>query len=212
MYRLPSCLTAIALLLLSVPTPLSGQTLRQRWGVTVDVSPAWTTPSYQAALMNAEHVEMRGAELQLGLTRGRVLGGDWSLSFVRRSIQDRDDAIVKSDGTVLSTRGDTLLGLEISGFKPLGTIKQRAQIGLTVGAGVGRYRGTVIQSRTGSPPDIVDAGMLFSFERGPAEVVPLGRVELTGAVSVAARTKVRVSGGVGFPGHRLLGIGLTQFF
>jgi len=190
----------------------SGQTLRQRWGATFDVSPAWTTPDYEAALMNAEDVDLSGSEFRVGLTRGRVLGGDWSLSFVRQSIRDRDEAVVKSDGTVLSTRGNTLLAAEVSGFKPLGTITRRVQIGVTVGAGVGRFRGTVVRSRPGSAPETVTADTLFSFQRGPAEVVPLGRVELTGAVTVATRTKVRLSGGVGFPGHRLLGIGLTQFF
>ena len=212
MYRPPSFLTALVLLLLSVPMSASGQTLRQRWGVTFDVSPTWTMPDYQAVLLNAERVDMSGSEFRVGLTRGRVLGGDWSLSFVRKSIRDRDEAVVKSDGTVLGTNANTLLAAELSGFKSLATIKRRVQIGVTVGAGVGRFRGTVVQSRPGSPQEMVAAETLFSFQRGPAEVVPLGRAELTGAITVAARTKVRLSGGVGFPGQRVIGIGLTQFF
>lgn len=207
-------LAGVAVTVLLAVTPATGgaQTLRQRWGVTMSFAPQWKVPDYQARFLNADTVDLSGTDVRVGVTRGRLFGGDFGVSFVRRTIADREAAVVKDDGTILSTRADTLVGVAIQGFKPFATIRQHAQIGLSFGAGVGRYRGIVVQRRPGLPATEVEAPALFSFESGPVQVTPLGTLELTGTAIVGTHVKIRASGGVSFPGQQVLNIGLTYFF
>ena len=207
-----SALAAAAVLLLVTPTVVNGQSLRQRWGVAVSVAPRWRVPDYQKVFLDADSTDLNGTDLRVGLTKGRLFGGDVSVSFVRRTIADRPNALIKTDGTSVATRRDTLLGVAVQGFKPFVTIRQRAQIGASFGVGVGRYRGTVLQTRPGDAPEEVGAEALFSFANGPVQFMPLGNLELTGAAVIGTHVKVKIGGGVSFPGQQLVNVGLTYFF
>src|SRR3989304_4478159 len=95
------------------PKAAEAQLRRSYWGISGGFTPTWSVPDYQAVVFDAETMDLRGSELRIGFVRGNILADDWGVSFVWRSIADRDAAEVKTSGTVLSTRQNTLRGIEI---------------------------------------------------------------------------------------------------
>src|SRR5207248_8284868 len=92
-------------------------------------------------------------------------------------------------------------------FQPLKTWKDRVQLGLIGGVGLGWMQGQVekrIVSDTGDVTAAVDAGELYPPSKS---VVPLVRVELAVAGIIVPGFKVRASGGFGMPGYHTFSIG-----
>jgi hypothetical protein len=129
-----------------------------------------------------------------------------------------------------------LNGVELNKFIPFGTIKRRVQIGLNVAAGAGwtndmvrRETREVEYSRPATGP--VSQPVVFG-DPGPETVrqiaeepvefrellvggispMPLGKLELAVAVIAAPRLKVRVSGGLNFPGTHRVAVTMVYFF
>jgi hypothetical protein len=119
-------------------------------------------------------------------------------------------------GTSHSLEASTVTGVEYQSFRPFTTIKNRAQIGLTWGAGVGKVEGTAkgLQfSADGTTPDARPTKDIFPVVVGyPLPVTPIVRAELSAAVLVAPRLKVRASGGFNFPGYELFNLSVVYFF
>jgi hypothetical protein len=215
-----------------------------RWGVVGSFVPTWKIAGQLSDLLvavdresQASAVDIRGSEFRIGVARGRELGGDWSLSLVRKRL--KDDARVSQmdrfewfDGrrTFVETFGFeyqldevTLTGIEYQRFRPFTTIKERVQIGLTYGAGVGwlggRARGVEFDSEgtravERTPDALFDEGEvgLFSVMDYTLKPVPLARLELSVAGLVLPGVKVRASGGFNFPGYQVGSISVVYLF
>jgi hypothetical protein len=214
-----------------------------RWGVVGSFAPSWKIAEQLSDLLVAvdreaqvSSVDIHGSELRVGVARGRELGGDWSLSFVRKRFQDSHvsqmDRFEYFDGQQAVTETlafdynldeVTLTGVEYQRFRPFATIKERVQVGLTYGGGVGWLGGTargVEVDADGSrnverTPDALfgegEVG-LFSVMERTLKPVPLGRLELSVAGLVAPGLKVRVSGGFNFPGYQAGSISAVYLF
>lgn len=130
-----------------------------RWGVTGSFVPTWTVPDQLSILLPGDQFELRGSEFRIGVARGRELGGDWSVSFVRKRFT-QDSYVAKSEsfqecsftangsscregleGFRFGLDSVTLTGVQFERFRPFATIKKRVQIGLTYGGGVGQLSG-----------------------------------------------------------------------
>jgi len=210
--RTTSLVISVALVTVIAVDPAFAQLRRTYWGISAGFTPTWEVPDWQAPMFDAERMALEGSEFRIGFVRGNTLRGDWGVSFVRRDIEDRDEAEVKNDGTVLGTRSNTLLGVEVHGFKPFTTIKERVQIGLSYGGGIGSYRGTVLSTSPGEPTEVVPASALFSPGGSDIGFQPLGRLELAGALILGRHAKLRVGGGISFPGQQLISVtGIVLF-
>ena len=250
-------------LVLSVTAPLYAQDNQSSsWGIVGTVVPAWkVTSTFEpiAALHFSEDdiaiqdQNLNGAEFRLGVARGRATGGDWGVSFVRRTFEDLNTRSFSGGGcsgggtTVLVlrcedfeadlVRRDTVLnGIEAHKFVPFVTIARRVQVGMNFAGGVGFMSGTVditnfrttynctfppgvftgfadpgdhgpgsqcvgatISNRatvqTGSSSG--DIGRLLTSE---STMLPIGRAEIGAAVILAPQFKVRIAGGLNYPG------------
>ena len=195
------------------------------WGVSGSIVPTWTVPGDNPLfkmMFGADSVDIAGSEFRIGFVRGRMLSGDWGVSFVRRKLKDGStlSADLYTDpqfpsieqGEFITLRNVEITGVEVHKFSPFGTIKERVQIGLLFAGGVGSAKGQ-LESRTvemettfvgnrmvGTPREtreMLDAKELIFPGSG---LVPLGRLELAVAALAAPGFKVRVSGGISFPG------------
>jgi hypothetical protein len=127
------------------------------WGVIGSVTPTWNRASslgmdrLAVLLFDADTVDLKGSEFTIGIARGRDLGGDWGVSFLRKRVNDgsRVESLEQfcesgkcfTQGESRITRNVVLNGLEVHKFVPFGTIKRRVQIGLNVGFGFGSLSG-----------------------------------------------------------------------
>lgn len=129
-----------------------------------------------------------------------------------------------------------LNGVEVHKFVPFGTIRGRVQIGLNVAGGAGWTNGSVrLQRRnveytravTGpasQPPVFGEPGpetvrqvteQTVGFKQllqGGISSMPFGKLELAVAVITAPGLKVRVSGGLNFPGTQTVAITALYLF
>jgi hypothetical protein len=201
------------------------------WGVSGSFVPSWTVPRDNAlskAMFGADTLDIAGSEFRVGFVRGRMLGGDWGVSFVRRKL--KDGSTISSDlyndpqlpaltqGEFTTLRNVELKGVEVHKFTPFGTIAKRVQIGLLFGGGIASSKGE-LDTRTVSVDyrfsgnqmvmipvetrETLDAKELVFPGNG---LVPLGRLEVAVAGIVAPGLKVRASGGMAFPGMHTFSI------
>jgi len=244
------------------------------WGVVGTIVPAWeVTSTFEpiAALHFSEDDiaikdhNLKGAEFRIGVARGRATGGDWGVSFVRRTFEDIDTRSFSGGGcsgggtTVVVlrcedfeanlVRRDTVLnGIEAHKFVPFVTIAGRVQVGINLAGGVGFMSGDVdiTNFRTTYtctfPPGVFpgnpnpgdngpgsqcvgatignrasvqtgstsgDIGRLLKSE---STMLPIGRAEIGGAVIVTPNLKVRIAGGLNYPGTNVVAITGVVFF
>ena len=133
------------------------------WGVSASYNPRWVAPGTFRYLIGAETIDLRGADFHIGFARGRVLGGEWGLSYVSQTV-DPDSEIALSDRfpediLIPSCSPDAfearncgvfygandslrLRGLELHRFIPFATFADRVQVGMNIGGGAGWYEGT----------------------------------------------------------------------
>jgi hypothetical protein len=216
-------------LTLLVPTSVFAQD-ESHWGVAVRVTPTWKVPSNFKVLFDAETVDIKSQDFSIGIARGRTLGGDWSVSYVRKNFKDgsfADNTETRCNdfgvsgcfkqGSIRTLRGVTVTGIEALKFISFATIKERVQIGLNVGGGIGSLKGnqeirefdvdvtcsgsrcTGRQSESVFTADVQDEDEDNRLYALP--MYPLGKVEVAVGVIVAPGLKVRVGGGLDFPGQ-----------
>jgi hypothetical protein len=265
---------------LGSPIPIYAQSNQpSSWGVVGTFVPRWEIPPslepvatlhFSEDDASIEELDLRGQEFRIGIARGRMLSGDWGVSFVRRTYADDDiqgsggggceGGSVPGGATVLQcmdlrnniSRRDVLLnGLEVHKFIAFATIRQRVQIGLNIGGGFGTASGridtTSFEDRYTCtfPPGVVPPFADPSFEFGDdvdlcrgaiignlttvqtgassedvsrllksesSKTLPIGRVEIAGAVLIGPQFKVRVAGGMNYPGTNAVSITGLYFF
>ena len=199
---------------------------RSVWGFSGSIVPKWQMPSQLAMLFDAERIDISGGEFRGGIVRGRPTGGDWGVSFVHKTFKDDGQIVfeepqqncfgaacfMESASGVL--RNVTIDGVEAHRFFPFATIKRRAQIGLTIAGGVGSWKGAVLVDENfvdfqGSTPVLRRSLQEYPITEAyilERSLVPLFRLELGAALIAHESFKVRVSGGVNFPGTQTISI------
>lgn len=216
-----------------------------RWGVSASFVPAWQIVEQLSDVLVAvdrdaesSTVAIRGSEFRVGFVRGRDLGGDWGVSLVRKRL--RDSHATQMDRFVVPDRTGrflqevpfgfdydlnevTLTGIEYHRFRPFATIRERVQIGLTYGVGVGwfggRVRGvefdetgaTAVERRPDALFEGGDVGLLSIMDY-TLKPTPLAKAELSVATLIVPGLKLRASGGFNFPGYEIGGISLVYLF
>lgn len=200
--------------LAGAPPEAGAQSRRSQWGLLLGATPNWTTPETVRpsleSVWGGTEMDFSGSAFRVGFVRGSELGGDAGLSFVRRPFAD-GSSLIAEDTNRYATYGVVLNGIEIHKFSPFGTIRERVQIGLDFGAGVGFFEGRVAGAAPGGPavenPVLEDA---LAFRGG--RFIPLARMELAVAVLVLPGLKVRARSGVSFPGVARFAVTATWLF
>jgi hypothetical protein len=203
------------------------------WGVVASVTPgqSWNIVSpldeYIFDISGGGETEVSSTDFSIGIARGRTLGGDWGVSFVRRTIDD--DSRFESVGEVCInnscveeidefylTQGVTYTGVEFHKFVPFVTIGSRVQVGMNFAGGVGKFDGqlekhefrTEFNFASGQPVPVrterVTTEQMEEFVS--LKPFPLGKVEVAVAGIIAPGIKIRASGGFGFPGYTVFRI------
>lgn len=179
-------------------------------------------------------MDLKASDFRIGVARGGYLRGEWGLSLVRRSFANGGkQGAIASDcspsggcapyGVEYTYNNTSLTGLEASKFVPFGTIARRVQIGGDVAIGVGWYRGMVTRREAETTFVFQGAGpavpvTTFDTTQVPATQVSkldptlLGRLEIAGAVIVTPNAKVRLSGGLNYPGVHSVSVSVLYFF
>ncbi len=208
--RIRTALLAMCLIGI-IATPAAAQLRRSYWGLAATATPVWKVPDYQKSALDADEVTLKGSDFMVGFVRGDTLRGDWGLSYFHRTFSA--DAFVRR-GTTLTRvlSGVAMNGAEIRKFAPFGTIKERVQIGLDFGLGVGVMSGNVDVTEPGKAAQVVEAKELFRIGGKALPVVPIGRLELAGTLIVTPQLKVRATGGINFPGQQVFSIGAVYLF
>jgi hypothetical protein len=212
------------------------------WGVIGGLTPTWRVPDNAIKnLFDARAVDLSGSEFRIGIVRGKEFGGDWGVSLIQKRFKDGSTVTRESDfeyqnGTYPAVLGFTttdasLRGVELHKYANFGTIKERVQIGMIFGGGIGQLRGTVNRaavvydgnSTTGNEDDLggeigrvnepgIPATELFAPLGFEIEYVPLFRTELAVTGIVAPGLKVRASGGFNMPGTQIFSVSAIYFF
>jgi hypothetical protein len=205
------------------------------WGVIGGLTPTWRVPDNAIKnLFDARAVDLSGSEFRIGIVRGKELGGDWGVSLVQKKFKEGSTVTRQADydiadlGTFPATLGFTttdtsLLGVELHKYANFATIKDRVQIGMIFGGGIGQLRGSVNRhaevvvnagdvGRIENFNETVVASELFAPLGFEIEYVPLFRTELAVTGIVAPGLKVRASGGFNMPGTQVFSISAIYFF
>ena len=207
-------LFGLAFVLAGVPSDAGAQDRRSHWGVTVGFSPRWATAEVLKTpvekLLRLSSFDLSGSEFRAGFVRGSELAGDAGISFVRRPFEEGSRFVV-NDGAGYATRGVILTGVEAHKFTPFATIRDRVQIGLDYGAGAGVLEGVADSlAEDGTAMEAVPVQDVLNL-RG-VELMPIARVELAAAVIAAPGLKVRVKGGINFPGMQTFSVSVNYLF
>jgi hypothetical protein len=198
------------------------------WGVAVRVTPTWKVPSNLKVLFDADTaMDIKSQDFSIGIARGRTLGGDWNVSYVRKNFKDgsfADNTSVDcfqggcfTSGSIRTLRGVTLDGIEAVKFISFATIKDRVQIGLNAGGGIGSLKGSldvrafdIVFSCVGNQCTNRQTERTFTVDVQDEDnglyalqMYPLGKVEIAVGVILAPGLKVRVGGGLDFPGQNV---------
>ncbi len=179
--------------------PCAAQSGGSQWAAQATLAPRWTVSDQFKTLFDADDVDITGTEFRIGLGRGRRRGGDWAIVYVRKRVND--DARASTERFDRVAHDITVSGVSIDKFASFGTIKERVQIGMVFGGGVGSAKGRATeQDRANGTVDTMTARQFFSPFGAELPVVPLARLELAAAVILAPAAKVRISGGFNYPG------------
>jgi hypothetical protein len=234
--------------LLGTGVPLYAQAqdeIPQRWGVSGTFVPGWKVPTgdspfaklAEAVLTSADQgLDVDGADFRIGVVRGRLLDGDWGVSYVHRSFDDGsfqgdivNDCPSANNCIVFGERylyqGVTLDGIEANKFIPFGLIKNTVQIGVDISIGVGWMKGTVERTEANvnfipdTTPPFGPPQPVITIESAPAPATELsttdptllGRAELAGTVILPRGLKVRISGGMNYPGTHTASVTVMYF-
>jgi hypothetical protein len=189
-----------------------------------------------------DEFDFSGNEFRFGvIIRGRKYGGEWGISYIRKNISSSSTVTVDKGGNCFGYPAEcyenndwynidsgTMRGFEIHSFSPLVTIKRRVQIGTTVGGGLVKMGGkTQLRSlrydshfdpatrdwvitpiNTSSIEDISE----YLKQLGAPAYLPAFRLEATVGVILPQGMKIRLGGGLNFPGYEKFNISLVYLF
>ena len=205
------------------------------WGVIGGLTPTWRVPDNAIKnLFDARAVDLSGSEFRIGIVRGKEFGGDWGVSLIQKKFKEGSTVTRQADydldgqGTFpailgFTTTDTSLRGVELHKYANFATIKDRVQIGMIFGGGIGQLRGTVNRhaevfvnagdvGRIENFNESVAATELFAPLGFEIEYVPLFRTELAVSGIVAPGLKVRASGGFNMPGTQVFSVSAVYFF
>src|SRR5687768_17346874 len=144
--RFPTAAPVALVGLLALPATVLAQSEKSHWGVIVAFTPEWSVAEgLFEDLFEAKPNNLSGSEFQIGIARGRMLSGDWGVSFVRRKVkegstigareQQCDDIGSNTQGCYVSgdvyTYNDVMLnGVQVHKYVPFVTVKERLQVGV----------------------------------------------------------------------------------
>jgi hypothetical protein len=210
---------------LLVPAAATAQD-RSGWGVVASFTPkqSWKiVEGLDEFIFSHEgSADLSSTDFSIGIARGRTRGGDWGVSFSRRSIADdsrfqSDTELCDATGCTAAiseyylTRGVTFSALEVHKYVNFATIARRVQVGLNVAGGIGAFDGELERHQFDFDFRVVNNQFvpvqIESVEAVPARDIqgfspfPLGRVEVAVGGILAPGLKLRVSGGFNFPGY-----------
>jgi hypothetical protein len=218
---------SLALLMIPfLPTPAVAQAAseQQHFGVNVSFAPFWKSRNDLLFTMGLEDTgTFEGTEFSIGFVRGRTLGGDWGVSYVRKPFKDAT-GVFSDSGTDECGAGCTttfsqtqttsfeevyVRGVEVHWAPTFVTISNRLQIGMNIAGGIAVPEGTITQTFEQTTTATFQ-GQTFtdtssdSFTSPANEVmygkVPLFKVEAQVGVILAPGLKFRVAGGLNNPG------------
>ena len=210
--RIPLLLCAILLLF---PRPSAAQLDNPAWGLTVGFSPLWQMPSeVLSGLFDADIVDLHGPELRLGVVRGTTFGGEWGISLVHKRFKKDSDVQLSGEHgrAIFVTEDAEMLGAEVHRFVVFGTISERVQVGINLALGVAKMRGIAEGRYSTAPPGSAEQTAtvltpeIFEFVGRELSWLPIGKLELGVGTIIGDRLKVRVSGGLNFPGYQIAGV------
>ena len=240
MVRRIFCISAFVVFQIVSVCQAGAQPAQERWGITGTFVPSWVAMDDLKILWSgAQTLDYGGSEFRIGLLHGKELGGDWSVTYIVRNVREGStiDGTETSDfgsgppmkyGSLYSVEPSSpvkIRGIEGQKFSPLVTIRNRAQIGLVFGGGIGWYHGLMtahnydVDFTNGPPPTYqpivvqketvtqVEAKDIFAMS-----FVPMGRVELAASAIVAPGLKLRVSGGFSFPNTQVFSLTVNYLF
>ena len=147
-----------------------------RWGVSVSVVPKFQMSGGGNAIdklaevmfnRGDEGLDVSGGDFRIGVVRGRRLGGEWGVSYVRRSFsEDSTQGAIETmcspqsfnNVTLCFTSGTEYVyndqikldGIEVNRLFVISTIKNVVQIGLDAAGGVGWMKGVAIERNVSS--------------------------------------------------------------
>jgi len=222
----------VVLLALLVVTGAAAQSDgTSHWGVTATFVPSWKVASNAKFLYDADSIDIGGGEFSIGVARGRSYGGDWGITYIRRSFSDGSyvdkgfgtfcfvaSASCVDTGTHYSLGNVVLNGIEGHKFVSFATIKRRVQVGMIFGGGVAWADGVVegtyrrVELMPGGPVIVEGTEQVKYtdlFLGGHLSVVPLAQVEVAVNAILAPGLKARFSGGYNFPGYNVARISIV---
>jgi hypothetical protein len=220
---------------------------RSHWGVAISFSGDWRTHDLTGPLFNdPQSMDLSGRDLEVGIVRGRDTSGEWGVFLVSKRF-DRSSSITVTDSQeCLGPSNATsrpcfpvferylvddaaALGARVHKVFSLGTIKRRFQIGLRIGGGAAKIRGSV-RHQSHYPRSISTAfrdGQVIierlefsdSDEKRSAEEItlskgwlPLFDVQPGLGILLANGLKLRIQGGLSFPATQPVTVSLHYFF
>jgi hypothetical protein len=216
-----------------IPNPAGAQeppANASHWGVTGSFSPAWGIPTVIGDLIASgdEDVDIHGQEFSIGLVRGSIGGGDWGVAFARKKFAKGSTAVehLETCSQVSCFPGGqttelydnaSLPGVEFHWFVPFATIRQRVQIGMNLAGGAAFPTGTVIRITdefrivSANPVTMVPVHSEETKDMSEdwAPVFPILKAEALAAVILGPAFKIKVGGGLNFPGA---GFGVTGVY
>jgi hypothetical protein len=200
-------LLVLSVALTAFPSVSAAQLPNNHWGIAASVAP-WQAGDQFKALYDARALDLSGRDLRIGLTRGHTLGGEWAFLYVKRTI---------AGGATLNRRGliyEFQPGVEVKAFMAerygaFGTFGRRVQIGGVLAGGVGQAQGTARRLSDGLDFEAAEVLTLFAQE---VKFQLMLRAEIAVAFRLAPGAKLRVSGGVDWPGTTVVTVTGMYFF
>ena len=210
--RAPTTMNHFAIALVGLclfTSPVHAQNA-SHWGVVGGFVPLWKTTSSVEKLGTLVFADdavelLKGSEFRIGIARGRILSGDWGVSFIRKNFDGQNPSTAEegrgcqggstpggpvilsctTSNVVLTPDDLQISGVEVHKFIAFATIQERVQIGLNVAGGVGVGRGgfttETFENRftcrfpVGVFPDFSTEDPCAGGTRGPQTVIPTGR-------------------------------------
>jgi hypothetical protein len=137
------------------------------WGVAVGFAPNWTTPQTWGRLFLEEadpdrELTLEGNDFRIGIVRGRPLGFEFGINYVRKTI--KDTMVVPAENfaccfpnevpatvTYTATEGVQISGVDSHFLIPAARIGRRVLIGVLAGGGIGSVPNTLVRKTVEGP-------------------------------------------------------------
>jgi hypothetical protein len=211
----------LALLILAIPAIATAQGQPSHWGAAVSFAPSVKSmPFYNNLFISETDDKLDTSEISVGIVRGKARGGHWAVNFVQKPFKDGTTIVEVEEFTdvgFFSRTKQTLVfekvrmrGIEYVAFLSFVKIKERVLIGMNLGIGVAQVEGNITETLEFFNSFTAPNGQVFEDSQTEVFTSPanetlfkyqiLGKVEVAGAVVLAAPLKVQIAGGFNSPG------------